>query len=165
MILSPKTPALKPMLYDNVVGTTAFPCRVVQLSKYGSMVAIVSLNNPSTLAIWVNSYSTLTPAGAGAGTTYPLISAGNYRISTSTASLSDTLGARVALATTAIAVTADTTSDMVNYYIELKSDDLKDGYPYVAIAISTSATASTGMCVNYIMKPRYPQVTQVTAIS
>ena len=155
-------PALAPAFYDSTI-TTNFPCKVVNMAKYGSMVAVVSLNNPSTCAIWVQNYASLTPSGAGAGGA--VLGVGNYRISTSTATLVDTLGSRVALATTAIAVTADTTSGMLNYYIEIKSDDLAAATPYVAVSISTSATASTGMAVNYIMKPRYPDFNQVTAIS
>ena len=161
-------PALKPEFYDNTI-TSAFPAKLVNLGKYGSMVAVVSLNNPSTLAIWVNSYSTGTPGGAGAGTTYPLVNA-SYRKSTATVSTNatgsgaETLGARTAMGTTAITVTLATTSN-TNYYIEVKSDDLSDGFPYVGIAISCSATASTGMAVNYILKPRYPQNAMMTAVS
>ncbi len=149
------------------LGTTTFPCRRVQLSKYQSMVAIVSLCNPSTTKIWINSYSTGTPGGAGAGTTYPLVTAANYRYSTATVSTnltgsgSEVLSARTAMGTTAISVTAATTSSL-NYYIEVKSDDLLDGYPYVAVTISTVAAVTTaGICVNYVMKPRYPQLDQI----
>ncbi len=165
-------PALAPDRYETnaTFGTTAFPCKLVQLSKYASMVAIVSLHAPSTVAIWVNSYSTGTPGGAGAGTTYPLLNV-NYRYSTATISTnltgsgSEVLSARVAMGTTAISVTAAPTTLVQNYYIEVKSDDLLNGYPYVGIALSTSLTASTGICVNYVLKPRYPQKDMMTAIS
>lgn len=165
-------PGLQPFNYETALalGSSPFPCRRVNMGKYGSMLAIVSLNNPSTQVIWVNSYSTGTPGGAGSGTTYPLVT-GNYRYSTATVSTnltgsgSEVLSARTALPTTGIAITAATTS-LINYYIEVKSDDLIDGYPYVAVAISTSAGCSTcGICVNYVMKPRYPQKDMMTAIS
>ena len=161
-------PALNAQFYDNTI-TSAFPAKLVQLSKYSSMVAVVSMTNPSTCAIWVNSYSTGTPGGAGAGTTYPLVNC-TYRKSTATVSTNatgsgaETLGTRTAMGTTAITVTLATTSAF-NYYIEVKSDDLLEGYPYVGIAISTSATGSTGIAVNYIMKARYPQLNQMTAVS
>ena len=152
------------------LGTTTFPCRRVNLSKYSSMLAIVSLDSPSTCAIWVNSYSTGTPGGAGAGTTYPLVNA-SYRYSTATVTTnltgsgSEVLSTRASMGTTAITVTLATTSAW-NYYIEVKSDDLLEGYPYVAISVSTSATNTTmGLCVNYVLRPRYPQNTMMTSIS
>jgi hypothetical protein len=152
------------------LGSTTFPCRRVQLSKYDSMVAIVSLDSPSTTVIWVNGYSTGTPAGAGAASTYPYVPS-NYRYTTATVSTNATgsgcevLSTRAVTPTTGIAVTAATTSCMT-YLIEIKSADLREGYPYVAIAVSTSGTATTqGLCVNYVLKPRYPQNAMMTAIS
>ncbi len=162
-------PALPAGFYDNTV-TTAFPCKVVNLARYDSMVAVVSLTNPSTCAIWVNAFGAstgMTPSTASScGTAGTLVSAGNYRTSnsTGTGNTEDTLSSRTALATTAIAVTAATTG-AYNMYIEIKAADLPVGYPYCAVSISTSATASTGMCVNYIMKPRYLQKTMATALS
>ena len=67
-------PALPPAFYDNTI-TTAFPCKIVNMARYDSMVAVVSLNNPSTCVIWANVFgastgmtpSTATSCGA-AGT-------------------------------------------------------------------------------------------------
>ena len=162
-------PALKPAYYDSTV-TTMFPCKIVNLARYDSMVAVISLNCPSTLAIWVNAFGASTgmtcSSATSCGTAGTLVSNGNYRTSnsTGTGNTEDTLSSRTALATTAIAVTAATTA-AYNMYIEIKSADLPAGYPYCSVTISSSATASTGMAVNYIMKPRYLQKTMATALS
>ena len=153
--------------------TTSFPCQVVNLGKYDSMVAIVSLYTPSAAIIWVDEYASRTPTGAGTlGTTgnyLPVAASYRYSVATATTPVvlsasSDKLSARATLASTGLTLTAATTS-VLNYYIEIKSADLHAGYPYVAIAISTSATACTGACVNYVMKPRYSQLDMVTALS
>ncbi len=167
-------PALPPQYMDSTV-TTMFPCKIVNMARYDSMVAIISLNCPSTLAIWVNTFgastgltpSSATTCGAGsAAVANQLVVAGNYRTSNSTGSgnTEDTLSPRTALATTAIAVTAATTAKY-NMYIEIKAADLPAGYPYCAVTISSSATASTGIAVNYVMKPRYLQKDMATALS
>lgn len=156
-----------PAGYINTV-TSCWPCQVVKLAKYDSMVAIVSLV-PSTTVIYLNEYAALTPSGAGAAIAMPSTRA-TYRLSAArtvaagTVTGIDALGARTAVPSTGISVTLATTSG-VNYIIELKSADLDVGYPYVAISVSTSATAACGLCVNYIMKPRYPQLDMSTAIS
>jgi hypothetical protein len=167
-------PALPAAFYDSTV-TTMFPCKIVNMAKYDSMVAIISLNDPSTMAIWVNAFgastglvpSSATTCGAGAASvSTQLVVTGNYRTSnsTGTGNTEDTLSARTALATTAIAVTAATTAKY-NMYIEIKAADLPAGYPYCAVTISSSATASTGIAVNYIMKPRYLNLNMSTALS
>ena len=161
-------PALEPMFYDNVVGTTAFPCAVVKLGKYDSMVAIISLRANSAIRMWVDEYNSLTPTGAGTlGTTgnyFPI--AASYRYSGSTGgTAADTLSARTALTSSGVLLAVATSTTSKNYYIEIKSADLDAGFPYVAIAISTSATASTGIAVNYVMKPRYLQLDMSTAVS
>jgi len=154
--------ALIPQFYDSTI-TTNFPCAVVNMAKYQSMLAVVQLTNPSTATIYVQNYAALTPSSAGSAVT--LHNGGNYRTSNSTGPTVDTLSARTPLTnTTSIAVTAATTAAYA-IIIELKADDCATGKPYVAIAISTSATASTGMSVSYYMRPKYLQLTLPTAIS
>lgn len=162
-------PALPPAFYDNTV-TTAFPCKIVNMARYDSMVAVVSLNNPSTCVIWANVFGAstgMTPSSAtSCGAAGTLINQGYYRVSnsTGTGNTEDTLGTRTALPTTGVPITLATTSKY-NVYIEVKAADMPAGYPYMALAISTSATASTGIAVNYIMKPRYLQAAMATALS
>ncbi len=157
--------------------STSFPCQVVNLSKYSSMVAIISLYTPSAALLYATCYDARTPTCAGAGVatdttgsaygipnTYYRYSVATLTTAVQLGASSDKLSARTALTSTGVTLTAATTS-VLNYYVEIKSDDLVAGYPYVAIAISTSGTACTGACVNYVMKPRYPQKDMVTACS
>ncbi len=152
--------ALQPL--DVNANTTCFPCRAVNMAKYDSMVAIVSMGQGSTNVIWVNTASTATITPGSAGRVIPC----NYRVGgqATTASTCDLLAARTAYATTGLSVSATTTPN-VNYYLEIKSADVlatTDGYPYVAISVSTAAQANL-LSVNYIMKPRYPQNTMMPA--
>jgi len=159
--------------------TTSLPCQVVNMSKYDSMVAIISLYTPSTTILYATCYDARTPTCGGAGvatdTTGSAYGIPNtyYRYSVATATTpvqlgasSDKLSARTALTSTGVSLTAASTS-VLNYYVEIKSDDLVAGCPYVAIAVNpgVSGTACTGICVNYVMKPRYPQKDMVTACS
>ena len=157
--------------------TTTFPCQIVNMAKYDSMVAIISLYTPSAAILYAGCYDAATPTCAGAGmatdTTGSAYGIPNtyYRYSVASATTpvqlnasSDVLSARAAFTSTGVTLTTATTS-CLNYYVEIKSSDLPDGYPYVAIAISTSATACTGACVNYVMKPKYLSDTMSRAIS
>ena len=140
--------------------STAFPCNVVNMAKYASMVAIVGCGAGSTYRIYAQYASTasLTPGSTGN------FCIGNYRLSGlgTTASTCDLLGTRTALTTTgssSVNVSATTTPN-INVYVELKADDLPTGYPYVAICVSTAAQAHP--CeVTYVMRPRYPQNTML----
>jgi hypothetical protein len=151
--------------------TTSFPFHPVNLGRYDSMIAIVSFDDPSTSqTIWVDEYVAITPTGAGTlGTTgnYLPIGTAYYRKSNTTSATgsgSDTLSARAAVASTGLALIAISTGH-VNYYIEIKGADLDAGYPYVGVAVSTLKTASTTIACTYVMKPRYPGKTMVTALS
>lgn len=154
-------------LYDSTI-TTGWPCSVVNLGKYDSMIMLVTMSNPSTTVFYVNNYASLTPSSAGSAVT--LIGGGQYRTSNSTGTAaapttSDLLSARTSLTnTTSISITANTTT-VYNLIIELKSSDCASGKPYVGLAISTGTAASSGMCVNYIMKPRYLNKDMLSALS
>jgi hypothetical protein len=159
--------ALPPAMYDSTV-TTNFPCVPVNMGKYDSMVAIVGISNPTTCNIWMNCYATLSTV-SGAGVSIKHLDVGSYRQTATSAtaaslSLCDTLTARTALATTAIILTVASTTAYTTL-IEVKNSDMPAGYPYLAVSISTGATASSGMAVYYIMKPRYLNKDMVTAIS
>lgn len=144
--------------------STAFPCVAIDMGRYTSMVAQVGVGLGSTYRIYAHYAST---ASVTAGSTGNMC-IGTYRYSGSgtTASTADLLSARAALTTTgssAVCIAATSgatvgvsTGPQVNVYLELKSDDLPAGYPYVAIAVSTSAQAHP-CSVSYICKPRYPQ--------
>lgn len=157
--------AVKPMSTCAAV-TTTFPCQPVKLGRYDSMVAIVSLYDNSTEVLWVDEYKSLTPTGAGTlGTTgnYLPIGTAYYRIAATTAPI-DTLGTRTSFPSTGVTITSASTT-RTTFLIEIKGDDLDADYPYVAIAISTSATCATVGAVDYILKPRYPGKTMPTALS
>ena len=150
--------------------STAFPCNVVNMAKYASMVAIVGCGAGSTYRIYAQYASTasLTPGSTGN------FCIGNYRLSGlgTTASTCDLLGTRTALTTTgssSVCIAATTqgfacvgSTPNVNAYIELKADDLPTGYPYVAICVSTAAQAHP-CAVTYVMRAKYPQNTMLPA--
>lgn len=144
------------------------------MGKYQSMVAIIGVGAGSTLRVYAQ-YASTNSITAGSTGNFCI---GNYRISglATTGSTSDLLSARTALTTTgsssvALAATTQALTDLTtsvggtsgyNCYIELKSDDLPAGYPFVAITISTSAQAHP-CSVHYVCKPRYPQLTMMPA--
>jgi hypothetical protein len=153
--------------------TTCFPCQIVNMAKYDSMVAVVQCGWGSSYRIYAQYASTasITPGSTGN------MCIGRARASgypgPSSPSTADLLTAYSALTTTgsssvfvmttttnAITTSPFTTTDSVlggrNVYIEIKADDLPQGYTYVAIAVSTAAQAHP-LAVNYIMKPRYLQ--------
>lgn len=152
---------------DLNANTTGFPCRTVNLGRYDSMVAVINVGAGSTYRVWVNAASTVTGISSGStGTLVPF----TYRVSGSAAnaSTSDTLGARSSTVTTTGTISTSgyshdgTTSPNVSIYVEVKSADLPQGYNYCAVSISTAAQAHPAS-VNYVMKPRYPQLNQVIA--
>lgn len=152
---------------DLNLNTTSFPCRTVNMGRYDSMVAIINIGAGSTYRIWVNCASTVTGITSGSsGNLVPF----TYRVSGSAANAStaDALNARTSTVTTTGTISTSgyshngTTSPNVSIYCEIKSDDVPQGFPYVAISISTSAQAHPAS-VNYVMKPRYAQLDMVRA--
>jgi len=145
---------------DHNAVTTAFPCRVVNMGRYQSMVAMVNMGAGSTYEIYVN-YASTTTITAGSTGGYAI---GYYRYSgaATAASTCDTLSTRAAMSTTASWDFDATGSPNCTGYLEIKSDDLPNGYPYIAVSISNSAQAHP-VAVNYVCKPRYPQATMMIA--
>ena len=153
--------ALSPADYN--AGTGCEPCAVVNMGRFQSMVAVVQMGSMvTTPTIFVYEYT------AAAATSGQALATWNYRLSGNspttgvTTATTDVLGARTAGASTGIA--APTTAKNCAYVIEVKSDDLDDGYPYIGINISTDAQISN-YAVTYVMKPRYPMYTQISALS
>ena len=150
---------------DLNANTSCFPCRTVNMGRYDSMVAIVNVGAGSTYRIWVNCASTVTGITSGSsGNLVPF----TYRVSGSAANAStaDTLGTRSSTVTTTGTISTSgyshdgTTSPNVSIYVEVKNDNVPQGFPYVAVSISTAAQAHPAS-VNYVMKPRYPQNTMM----
>ena len=147
--------------------TTSFPCLPINMAKYQSMVAVLQFATCSTVRIYAHYSSTATVTAGSTGN----MCIGRYRVNSaggaSTPSTADLLGAYGTLTTTgssAVLYTGTTdavftpvaTTPNAAIYLEIKSDDLPAGYPYVAVAISTSAQAALFSCT-YVLKPRYPQ--------
>jgi len=152
---------------DLNANTTSFPARTVNMGRYDSMMAIINVGAGSTYRIWVNCASTVTGITSGSsGNLVPF----TYRVSGSAANAStaDTLTARTSTVTTTGTISTSgyshdgTTSPNVSIYVEIKTADVPQGFPYVAVSISTAAQAHPA-AMNYIMKPRYPQLNHVIA--
>jgi hypothetical protein len=150
-------------------GTTSWPAHQINTGKYGSGVAMITLN--STYA-GATIYCLETATGDGsASTAWTLIGSTSniyYRKTNTGASaigdLPDTYGARALFPAAGLAVA--TTGAGCAYLIEFKSDDLDDGYPYFAVTVSAAALSTTcALAVDYILKPRYPQNTMLLATS
>ena len=138
--------------------TTSETCSVVNMGRYQSMVAIVNIgtNNVTTSNLYVLQQAAVSTAPTATTAVYAPF---NYRYNT--AAQGEVLSARAAGATTAATV-LNSTAGM--YLIEVKSDDLKDGFPYVSVSVS-SAAAGRVVNVLYVMKPRYPMNTLMLAVS
>ena len=147
--------------------TTSFPCLPINMAKYSSMVAVLQFGACSTARIYMHHNSTATMTSGSTGK----MCIGRYRYcasgGASTPSTADLLSAYGALVTTGSSAvlytgttdavfTPVTTTPGATIYIEVKSDDLPDGYPYVAAAVSTSAQSALFSCT-YVLKPKYPQ--------
>ena len=143
--------------------SSAETCARVNMGRYQSMVAVVQMgkNDVTTSNLWVrvqaavSTLPTATTAIALGGTT----GAWSYRyattdaISASTADQAPLYSARTAGTSTALALTSGAGAV---YLIEVKSDDLPVGYPYLSLSISAAA-AFRPCTVTYVLKPRYPQ--------
>ena len=138
--------------------TTSETCSVVDMGRYQSMVAIIQIgtNNVTTSNLYVLQQAAVSTAPTATTAVYAPF---NYRYASSG---TDVLSARAAGVTTA--ATVMTTTAGMTYLVEVKSDDLKDGYPYVSVSVS-SAAAGRPVAVAYVMKPRYPMNVMMTAIS
>jgi hypothetical protein len=150
---------------DLNANTTAFPCRTVNMGRYESMVACVQMGAGSTYEIYVQCATTATGiTGGSTGNMVPY----NYRVSGSAANAStcDTLCGRAAVASTdTTGWSHDATSaPNVTAYLEVKSQDVPEGYPYVGVVISTAAQAHPAS-VLYVCKPRYANQTMLIAMS
>jgi translation elongation factor EF-1alpha len=153
----------KPGFEDSVVAG-CWPCTIVNAGRYESMIAVITSIVPSTQYIYVNAYSTQTSATT-TGSTGNMVPF-NIRSSASSGAGGDVLSARTQTDTKAtITASSVNTTACYQYIIEIKSSDVPAGFPYIALAISTGATASTNMSVTYYMKPRYEQKDMWTAIS
>jgi len=151
---------------DFNANTTCFPCAAVNMGRYESMVAIVNMGAGSTFKCYVQAHSTgttVTPGSTGQ------LAAFSYRYS----GAADNASTRDVLADyTAVASTDGTTGGYVSFdattspncalYIEVKANEMPEGYPYVMITISTAAQAHPG-AVNYVLRPRYAQNTMLQA--
>jgi hypothetical protein len=138
--------------------TTSETCSVVNMGRYQSMVAAISIgsNGVTTSNLYVLQQAAVTTAPTATTAVYAPF---NYRYNTT--AQGEVLSARAAGATTAATVMNSTAGI---YLVEIKSDDLKDGFPYVSVSVS-SAAAQRAISVTYVMKPRYPQNVLMLAVS
>jgi hypothetical protein len=141
--------------------TTSESTSLVNMGRYQSMVAVVTYGNTliTTSNCYVRAFPTITSAATETtGTVAPYW---NYRYASSG---TDTLSARAACATTGVITLASTNGSI--YLLEIKSDDLPAGYPYVAVSVSSAAN-QRAVSIVYVMKPRYPEYdfSKVTAIT
>jgi hypothetical protein len=109
-------------------------------------------NSVTTSNLYMMEASTATAAGQ-------YLATWNYRTSSTATAVgtANALGDRTAGASTAL-VLASTAETM--YVIEVKSDDLTEGYNFVYPSVS-SAAATRNATLLFVGRPRYPQVTQL----
>ena len=143
---------------DRTGATFTTPC--VNLKDYESMIFILGMGTMSgTLALTVEECTSA--AGAG-NSTIPF----TYRVTaaaTPDTVGNDTYGARTAVKAADQPLACGALDQML-MAIEIKSEDLDDGYPYVRLSMVASA-AATLTAAYAIMKPRYPQKTMITALT
>ncbi|MBT3274195.1 MAG: hypothetical protein HN368_13640 [Spirochaetales bacterium] len=129
---------------------------VVNLENYHNVQFIIPLGvvTGDTIAATVEECDDTTPSNSTAIAFY-------YRLSSAVGT--DSMGAR-AVATTA-GVTVAATDDNKVLIIDVASDELTDGFPYVR-AVLTPGGSMTVLLVGAvaIMRPRYPQAVQVSAV-
>ena len=139
--------------------TTCETTAVVNMGRYQSMVAVLTYGNNlvTTSNCYVRAFPSATCAATETtGTAAPYW---NYRYASSG---TDTLSARAACATTGVITLASTNGGIA--LLEIKSEDLPVGYPYVAVTVSAAAT-QRAVSIVYVMKPRYLENTMLTALS
>lgn len=130
------------------------------MKDYESGIVVLQFGNlASTVTLAVENCT------AVAGTSHTAIPF-TYRLTsaaTPDSVASDTYGARVAVAIADQPIACGAMDNML-MAIELKSEDLTDGYPYVWLSFVHAAAASLTSAIA-ILKPRYPQKAMVTALS
>ncbi len=134
------------------VGATP-SCAIVNMGMYDSAVMALEMGNLANADIvYVYEYT----AHGTTGQAIPAV----YRMTGSTTSTCDVMGSRTTLASTGLTITAD--YDSMGIFVELKSADLDDGYPYAGLVIG--AVTGAGLYASYyILKPRYVQNSMSTA--
>lgn len=136
--------------------TTTETCKHINMGRYQSAMFLIALgtNSVTTSSLFMMEASTGTTAGQALATW-------NYRTASTAASYTgstDALSARTAGASSALTL-ASTAETM--YVIEVKSDDLTAGYPFVYPSVSSAAATRNAVCIS-ILKPRYPQKDMLT---
>ena len=134
--------------------TTTESAKHINMGRYQSAMFIIGLgtNGVTTSNFYLMEASTATAAGQ-------YLATWNYRTSSTATAIgtANSLGDRTAGASTAL-VLASTAETF--YVVEVKSDDLTEGYNFVYPSVS-SAAATRNAVLFAILKPRYPQVTQL----
>ena len=139
--------------------TGAETCARVNMGYYESMLAVISIgvNTISTNNLWV--------IGQAAGSTIPTATATavsmggdygawTYRYATSgTIDSGSTVYSARADGTSTVLVL--TTGSGATYIVEIRAEDIVEGYPFVSVSLSTAA-AFRPTAVTYFLKPRYP---------
>ena len=128
--------------------TTTESAKHVNTGRYQSVMFLVALgtNGVTTSNFWLMAASTASTEGLACNDY-------NYRIASTAAAILgvDTLSARAAGVSTALALSS--TAETM-YVIEVKSDDLPAGYPFVYPSISSAAATRNAVEIA-ICKPRY----------
>ena len=137
--------------------TTTETCKHINMGRYQSAMFLIALgtNSITTSNFYMMEASSDTAAGQKLGAVW------NYRIASTAASYTgstDALSSRTAGASTALVISS--TAETM-YVIEVKSDDLTAGYPFVYPSISSAAAIRNAICIG-VLKPRYPQLAMMT---
>ncbi len=139
-------------------GGAAVTSDIVNVGKYHSVDLIVYFGTITgdTITLTVEECDDVTPSNNTA-------IAFNYRESGATGS-SDAFGDRTAATSSGVTVAA--TDDDHIFLISIDGSELSDGYPYVRVVATPGGSASASeVAIIAVLKPRYAQQAQITAIT
>ena len=146
-----------PLLAPVDSAATTVNSDVVSLENYHNVQFIIPIGTISgdTIAVTVEECDDFTPSNSTA-------IAFSYRLSSAVGT--DSIGTRTAATTAGVTIAA--TDDNKVLIIDVASDELTDGYPCVRVVLDPGANMSVFLVgAVAIMRPRYPQAAQISAVT
>lgn len=144
-----------PVLAPVEVSTGTTNTDVVGLKEYEEIEFLISFGAITGDEVVVSLVESTNTTASGTDV------AGKYRLSSAVGT--DTMGAVTTLASTGVTLTADDDNKML--LITVDPATLTDGYPYVFVEIDPGSSMSSMLISGVaLLKPRYPQAVQISAV-
>ncbi len=131
--------------------STTETCKHINMGRYQSAMFLLAIGTNSITTSKFYMMEATTAAAAG-----QYLATWNYRVASTAAAAAnttDTLSSRTAGSSSGL--TLSSTAETM-YVVEVKSDDLTEGYPFVYPSVSVAA-ATRNAAVVAVLKPRYAQ--------